>query len=268
MKTIKQGRTVVLGALKRLGLKNCSNTVEKRGLCVVNAQSHEKVLCTNDDWKNVDIDVFIRRVDKNVAVQIGYTLQFDRADKDDPEARKVTQKNFWSPNFFNLEEDCLLEDVRKWLKEEHLDLYYGYCQEARAFGEAGLRPIQVFEIFFSNLQNPRDPEYTEESLYKFFNNEKDVIKYLKAMADIILDDYTIEELLAFKTPKDREVKVFYKDELYLVGKDEECIITENEEEDWPYDGRVTVTFTPTVSNYFIRTQTIWLDKHLLDYIQY
>lgn len=273
MKTIKECRTDVLGALKRLGFQDCSNTVEKRDLCVVNAKAREKVLCTNDDWKNVDVNVFIRKVDKEdgskaVAVQIGYTLQFDRADKEDQEARVISQKNFWSPDFFNLEEDCLLKDIRKWLKEKRLDLYYGHPQDARAFGEAGLRPVQVLEIVSRNMQDPRDPEYEEESLYEFFYYETDAINYLKAMADIILDDYSEEELLAFRIPEGKEVKIFYYNELYFVSSNADCIILENEEEDWPYDGKVTLFFDEGVSRLFIRSHVISLDKNLIQHLQY
>jgi hypothetical protein len=131
MKTIKECGAVVREVLKELGFKNSSNTVEKRGLCVVNASTHEKIFFfTDDDYKNVDIDVFVRRVDREdgsvaVAAQIGYTLQFDCADEDDPEARIVSQKNFWSRDFYNFKKEKLLEEIRNWLKENYLNLYYG-----------------------------------------------------------------------------------------------------------------------------------------------
>ena len=130
MKTIKECGAVVHEVLKELGFKNSSNTVEKRGLCVVNAQACEKILFTDDDWQKVDVDIFIRRVDKAdnttaVAAQIGYTIQFDCADKKDPEARVVTQQTYWSREFFNFKKEKLLEEIRNWLKENHLYLYYG-----------------------------------------------------------------------------------------------------------------------------------------------
>ena len=129
MKTIKECGAVVLEVLKELGFKNSSNTVEKRGLCVVNAWVREKIPFT-DDWKFVDVHVFIRRVDREdgsvaVAAQIGYTLQFNCADKEDPEVRIVSQKNFWSRDFYNFKKEKLLEEIREWLKENYLNLYYG-----------------------------------------------------------------------------------------------------------------------------------------------
>ncbi len=128
MKSLKTIRPVVHKVLKELGFvaPNIINTVEQRGFYLVQAWAHE--LSILGDVKSTEIQVYIRNVDDangNMvpAVSLCYTRKLDYVRSGG--TRGINQKVLFSRDFYRLKQKELVEDIRAWLREQRLDLYYG-----------------------------------------------------------------------------------------------------------------------------------------------